>query len=53
MRTEEILVMFGLIFMSYWLGYVIGFHRCADYIKSLIFDGGGKNETDRGTDEHV
>jgi len=53
MRTEDFCVMLGLIFMAYWLGYVIGWHRCADHIKSLIMDGRDKHETDRRTDESV
>lgn len=53
MRIEDLCVMLGLIFMSFWLGYVIGWHRCTEYIMSRIFDGGDKNEADRGPDEHV
>lgn len=53
MRIEDLCVMFGLIFMSFWFGYVIGWHRCSDYIKSLIMDGGKGHEADRGPDEPV
>lgn len=54
MRIEEICVMFGLIFMSYWIGYIIGWHRCADYIMSKITEWRDINgKRDRGPDEPV
>lgn len=52
MTIEQCIVVLALIIVSHGFGYVIGWHRCAEYIMSRIAEG-GNHETDRGSDEHV